>query len=413
MLYMRNSKEAFPLKYWRGYLVAAIFAAFTWGLMAFAESHAALIDMVYPYVTRMFQDTLAQWSGSVELCVWQVAVIVMGVVALATLVPMIILRWNPIQWFGWVLAVPSILFFLHTGIYGLNSYAGPLAEDVRLDVTEYTVQELQDATVYYRDLANSLAGQVQRDGAGNLAFSDFDTLAAQAGDGFHALVYDQSLAVFAGNTQPVKKLGWADMYTSMGITGVTMPLTGEAAVNPQTPASGLPFTICHEMAHRMSIAYERDANFAAYLACRANPSVEFQYSGYFMAYRYCFNALSSAAGSSVTQQVAAGVDPRLQQDLNQYRDFFAARQDQKATELANSANDTYIKVSGDEQGIASYGDVCDLLVSNYIKEIILPTQVEEAPVFDPEDKTQVDISDIIGTPSPTETTEATEAGGEG
>ena len=30
---------------------------------------------------------------------------------------------------------------------------------------------------------------------------------------------------------------------------------------------GVPFTMAHEMAHRMCIANERDANFAAYLAC--------------------------------------------------------------------------------------------------------------------------------------------------
>ena len=69
---------------------------------------------------------------------------------------MVILRWNPIQWFGWVLAAVSIVYFLHTGIYGLNSYAGPLADDIRLDVEEYTLSQLVDATTYYRDKANGL-----------------------------------------------------------------------------------------------------------------------------------------------------------------------------------------------------------------------------------------------------------------
>lgn len=390
------------MKYWRGYLTAAIFAAFTWGLMKFAESHSVLIDMVYPYVTRMLQDSLAQWSGGVDFLLWQLVLILMGVGVLASIVWMAILRWNPIQWFGWLLAIASALFFLHTGLYGLNSYAGPLAEDVRLEVTEYTLQELQDATVYYRDLANSLAEQVRRDGNGNLIYPSFDELAQQAGDGFHTLVYDESMAVFAGATYPVKELGWADIYTSMGITGVTMPLTGEAAVNPQTPAVGLPFTMCHEMAHRMSIAVERDANFAAFLACRANASVEYQYSAYFMAYRYCYSALAGAAGSTVVQQVSAGAGELLKKDMADYRDFFAANQDQQATQIANTVNDTYIKVSGDEQGVASYGDVCDLLVSLYIQENVLPTQVVDEPTFDPFDKTQVDVSDITGEPSPTE-----------
>ena len=76
--------------------------------------------------------------------------------------------------------------------------------------------------------------------------------------------------IFAGSREPVKELGWADMYSSMGITGVTFGITGEACVNPQIPDITLPFTMCHEMAHRMSIASERDANFAGFLACSFN-----------------------------------------------------------------------------------------------------------------------------------------------
>lgn len=384
------------MKYWRGYLTAAIFAVFTFAMMKFAETHTALIDMVYPYVTRMLQTTLATWSSGVDFCLWQLAAVLLGVGILATIVLMIVLRWNPIQWFGWILAAASFLFFLHTGIYGLNTYAGPLAEDIRLEVTAYTLQELKAATIYYRDQANDLASQVSRDGSGNLVFSSFERLADQAGEGFQTLTYEKAQSIFAGSVLPVKKLGWADMYTSMGITGVTMPLTGEAAVNAQIPAVSLPFTMCHEMAHRMSIANERDANFAAFLACSVHSSAEFQYSAYFMAYRYCYNALYSTGGSAMAQEVVSGVSALLQQDLNQYNSFFTSKQDKKATETANKLNDTYIKVSGDEQGIASYGDVCDLLVSWYVQEIVLPTQVVEEPEFDPFDKTQVDVSDILG-----------------
>ena len=71
------------MKYWRGYLVAAIFAACTWGLVQFAQSHWELVDMVYPYVTRMIQNFLANWSSGVEFCLWQLIVIVLGVLLLA------------------------------------------------------------------------------------------------------------------------------------------------------------------------------------------------------------------------------------------------------------------------------------------------------------------------------------------
>ena len=60
------------MKYWRGYLTAGIFGFFTWMLTQFAKTHEELIDMFYPYVSRMGQDTLSAWSSAVSYPVWQV-----------------------------------------------------------------------------------------------------------------------------------------------------------------------------------------------------------------------------------------------------------------------------------------------------------------------------------------------------
>ena len=231
-----------------------------------------------------------------------------------------------------------------------------------------------------------------------MSFADFDALADKAGEGFQTLTYDYFYPIFAGSTLPVKKLGWADMYSSMGITGVTFGLTGEACVNPQIPGVSLPFTMCHEMAHRMCIAPERDANFAAFLAASVHSDPEFQYSAYFMAFRYCYSALSSVnnqSAAAAAARVSAGVNDNLKFDMAAYNSFFSSRKSTAATNFADAANDTYLKVSGDESGVASYGEVCDLLVNWHIQTVVLPSiTVEESP-FDPYDETQVDLSGIV------------------
>ena len=386
------------MKILRGYLTAAIFGAITWVLMQFGQRFTTLVDMIYPYVIRTLQGILAQWSGGVDFLIWQVLAVALGVVIMGTLVVVITMKWNPISWFGWVLAAVSFVYMLHTAVFGLNYYAGSIAEDIRMDVSRYSVSELAEATEYYRDKANELAELVTRDAQGNVQFMDFDELAVRSGDGFHTLTYEYSYPIFAGSAEPVKQLGWADMYTSMGITGFTCGITGEAAVNPQIPDVTLPFTMCHEMAHRMCIAVEKDANFAAFLACSVNENIEFRYSAYYMAYRYCYNALATAQSTeaaAAAARISTGCSDLLKRDLQHYDDFFNSRKDDTATTVADTVNDTYLKTSGDSAGINSYGQVADLLVNWHIQQVVIPELTITIAPFDPYDETQVDLSGIV------------------
>jgi hypothetical protein len=85
------------LKYWFGYLTAAIFGAITWVLMQFGERFSVLVDMVYPYVIRTLQGYLAQWSGSVDFLLWQFLAIALAVVILASLVAVIATKNVPVR----------------------------------------------------------------------------------------------------------------------------------------------------------------------------------------------------------------------------------------------------------------------------------------------------------------------------
>ena len=200
-----------------------------------------------------------------------------------------------------------------------------------------------------------------------MIFSDFETLAAQAAEGFDALVYDKSMSVFAGSMLPVKKLGWSEQFTGWGIAGLTVGITGEAAVNPDAPSVMLPFVMCQQMAKRMSIVIPRDASFAAYLSCKENSDIQFRYSGMLMSYRYCLQTLirlDAVTGNGAAARVMAEQTPGVTHDLQLCDDFFGENEPPDAT-------------------------ACDLLVSWHIEEIVLPAQLVEQEKFNPMDKNQV------------------------
>ena len=385
------------MKYWRGYLVAFICAAITWAMVQFAKTHSVLIDMVYPYMTRMVVTSMSNWTSAMPFCLWQVLLVGMIVAGVATAVLMIILKWNVVQWAGWILAGISFVAMLNTGIFGLNKYASPLADDVRLEISDFTVSELNEAAVYFRDQANALADQVNRDKKGQVDPGSFEEVAKQAAKGFEVLTYEETISVFAGSTVPVKKLGWSGFYD--GKFGATVPLTGEAAVNPNVPSAVLPFAMCNEMSRRMSIYSDADAAFSAFLACQANPDVHFRYAAYLMAYHYCYTALNripSSTAKTCATQANKGVSSKLQADLETYREFFGEESMamNERAEITDELADKNAPIS-----YSRYSDVSDLLVNWYIQKFIVPLHVEEETPFNPLDPAQVDLSGLVNAKS--------------
>ena len=361
------------MKYWRGFLVAAVLAACTYGLRQFAQAHSALVDMVYPYATRMGQTFLTDWSSGVDYCLWQVLVVAFVVLVLASAVLMVVLKWNPIRWLGWVAAVVSLIVLANTIIYGLNQYSGPITQDIRLEEADYTVGELEAAAVFFRDQAKAAESSVQRDGK-QVKLPDFEELNAQAENGFNYMKTQEYQSVFAGSTQPVKPLVWEGYFTGRGVDGVVMGLTGEAALNMRTPTAIMPFTICRLMAQRMCIANAPDANLAAYLAASHNEQPHYRYAAYLAAYYHCtqlLEKLPDGQSGNVLERVQAGESANMTNDLETLEDFYG--------KLDAEENEQF----------------CKYLVSLYIQEQVLPQIQEEEALFDPLNKEQVDLSGIV------------------
>ncbi len=378
------------MKYWRGFLVAFIFAACSWGLVTFAQSHWELVDMVYPYISRLIQNFMAGWSSGVGFCVWQVCILLFAAGILASVVMMLVWKWNFVQWLGWVMAVVSVVVLAGTGLYGLNQYAGPIADDIRLEVADYTVQELEAAAKFYRDEASALADKLERDSGGHLVDMDFEALAKSANEGFETLTYERFYSIFAGSAEPVKELGWSGYFTARGVTDLHVGITGEAAVNPETPTVVLPFAMCRQLAKRRCIANDQDASFAAFLAGSVHSLELFRYSAYFMAYRYCFDALETmniTSAQNAVQRLRQGESKSLSRDLTTYEASFAP-----ASEHA------YADTSDPQEGQAQRSSVADLLVSWHLQEYVLPLMEEEEVSFDPMDESQVDLSGIVNAP---------------
>ena len=164
----------------------------------------------------------------------------------------------------------------------------------------------------------------------------------------------------------MKKLLSGRLFSYMGFTGIFMAFTAESNVNPETFSASLPFTMCHELAHRLTVAAEDEANFCAFLACRENPDPAFQYSCWYSAFIYTYNALykvDKSAASEIWNAMSATVREDCLRANAHYDQF-----EGQVQEVANKANDAYLKAFREESGVQSYGEVADLLIAWYLQQ---------------------------------------------
>jgi len=343
-------------------ILAAIFLVLTGLMVSLAHYAPDFVFAFYPALSRKMLAAIASVTGLLPFALWEVLAALIILWAIYTLVRCFS-RQGFLRWLSGLAVGLCGALFVFVALWGLNHYGPGVGEKLGMTVSRYSRQELTAATEYYAAQANSLAGSVTRDGNNLSVFSDFDTLSQQAGEGYESLA--AQYGCFSVPAGTVKKLASWKLFSYFGTTGIFVDFTAESCVNPDTYAAWIPFTMCHELAHRQAVAAEDDANFCAYLACMASKRPEFQYSGAFAALIYCNNALAkvdSAAASKIWGTLDAGVQADALAANAHY-----AKYEGKVQDAAQKVNDTYLKAFSEESGVQSYGEVADLLIAWYLQ----------------------------------------------
>lgn len=328
---------------------AAVLLALTAGIMAFARTSPAIFFLWYPHFSQWILGVLGDVTAKVGFAVWEVAALGLTFWAVVTLIRSIA-KGKLLRWLSGLVWGVSLGAFAFTLFWGAGHF-GPAKTEQVVTVREFSTKELLSATEYFAARASE---------TGPAAAADFEVLANQAGDGYAVL--SQHYDCFPDTAVTVKPLLTGKVFSYLGSTGIFVPMTAEACVNPDAYPSALPYTMCHEIAHRFGANAEEDANFCAFLACIENPDPAFRYSGWYSAFIYCYNALH-AADPDLAQTAWNALSPQVQEDVratNSHYDTYEG----KVQDAAQSVNDAYLEAFGQE-GTASYGLVSDALVAWY------------------------------------------------
>ncbi len=265
-----------------------------------------------------------------------------------------------------VLLIASCALLFYEGVWALGYHSRPLADSLGYSTAGgYTRDQLASAAKWMLDAVNSEAGLVERDENGVCAGVPFDELSDMACESWNTLASENE---YFADFHPVavKPVLASELMSYANITGIFIAFTGEANLNISAPASSLPFTAAHELAHASMVCPENEANFAAWLACRASSYHIFRYSGALAGFIYLYNSLyreDAEAAFDLYRQL----DPLVQADM-EYRSEYWASYEGPIEKVSTAVNNAYLQVMAQPDGVKSYGMVSDLLIAAYLSD---------------------------------------------
>ncbi len=332
---------------------------------------ADFADLFNMTVGAFFRGVFAKLTGVLPFSLAEAAIIFLpvGAVALCIWAICTIFRSPGSKSTRMVFSLFSVLCLLYCAftVNFASAYRGrALDEKLSLKAEPVSAQQLKAAAEYFRDMASAEAEKIEYSFSGGApmpySLADMTEKLNAAYKGVSE-EYDFVQSLDA----PIKFIALSEPMTYTHISGVYTFFTGEANININFPDYSLPYTAAHEMSHQRGIAPEDEANFMAFLVCRASDDAYIRYSGYMSMYEYILDALYQA-DKGMYATVMKETDDRLIREFMSFNAFFSDYTDNAVATVSNAVNDTYLKLQGQSAGTKSYGMVVDLAVAWVEKE---------------------------------------------
>lgn len=274
----------------------------------------------------------------------------------------------------WFSAVAAALFML---VYGLNYQRPPLAESLRLEKREPDLQELETISRVIVEGVNrnyAESGAVSSGEYGSGLPLTRAQLFAVLEESFAAETLTRDLGAGVARVTP-KHVYFSGVMSSLGVSGIYSPFTGEPNYNAVLPESDLPFTAAHEMAHRRGFARESEASFVAFLVCTKSSNAYVRYSGYLNALRVL--AVLRLRAPERHTEVAALLAEGPRADLRASA-LFWQRHAGALSRLTRRVNNAYLKANRVRSGVRNYGEVVSLIFGYYLSQASPPESIHSS-----------------------------------
>ena len=246
-------------------------------------------------------------------------------------------------------------------LWGLNYNRQGIAYQLKLEVKEYSLEDLDTLTNVIQSRVNYYAQfvtEAQRD-----SFNKKSRLFSSAVEAYDEAAKKYSFLKY--RPKSIKPSLFSYLGNYLGFQGYYNPFSGEGQVNTTVPRFLEPYVTTHEMAHQLGYGKESEANFVGFLACRSYNSNVFRYSVYFDMYRYAIGEIYRA-DSNLAKSFQMKAHAQVLKDQKEFSNFYR-RYSNPIEPVIMWGYGHFLKANNQPAGKRSYNEVVAWLVAYYKK----------------------------------------------
>lgn len=317
---------------------------------------------IYPYIARFFRIVF----GWIPFSIGDILYAAAGIYLLIKIGSLIKFVFKRPKIKGAAKAKALKLAFILAGIYvcfnlfwGLNYNRKGIGYQLKLDTATYTKEDLTMITGLLVGKVNSTRKSLDS----VVVYPHYQQIFTKALTAYKTAETEYPFLEY--DFRSIKKSLYGRLGNVVGFLGYYNPFTGESQLNLTQPRFLIPFVTCHEMAHQLGYASEKQANFVGYLAAVQSPDTIFHYSAYFDLFSYA-NAELFVRDSMQGKANYNQLDTLVKIDYQELRTFL--RKNRNSIEpIMKIFYDQYLRANQQAKGYRSYNEVVALLIAYHKK----------------------------------------------
>lgn len=265
-----------------------------------------------------------------------------------------------------IVSIICLIFVLYVWTYSSGFHTTKIEDKMNLDRGNLTKDELYEASQIIVAELNNLAEYIEYDenGASTMSYS-YSEMSKKICKAYESFV--KKYPVLRTYFSKIKPIILSEPMTYTHISGIYTFMSGEANVNVNYPDFVIASTSAHEMAHQRGFAREDECNFISFAVLLESDDPFLRYSAYLDVYANVVNALYNES-PELYYEIATQLDKRVVADRHSYSIFFEKYADSKASEIADSMNDSYLQANGQTEGTRSYGMIVEIVTAYLINK---------------------------------------------